>query len=171
MPELSVTRTLQECVNEVLEKMFFIDCSGEQGGELSPEAGITVRLEFEGDPPGVLFLRVTAEAARDVAGGFLGIDDKDLSEPQIGAVVCELANMICGSVLSRIESSATFRLGAPHIVSSESDSGEPGRRVQGAVPDPAACSAAYAAMVGEGRLVVRLDLEKPAWNASARSAF
>ena len=34
----------------------------------------------------------------------------------------ELANMICGAVLSRIESTATFRLGAPHVVAGAGDS-------------------------------------------------
>ena len=32
------------------------------------------------------------------------------------AVVCELANMICGSVLSRIESAADIRLGTPCLL-------------------------------------------------------
>ena len=51
-----------------------------------------------------------------IAADFLGEDAESLTPQQSTDVTLELANMICGAVLSRIESSATFRLGAPHIV-------------------------------------------------------
>jgi hypothetical protein len=36
-------------------------------------------------------------------------------------VVCELANMICGSVLSRLERNATFQITHPELVPPQQD--------------------------------------------------
>ncbi len=158
-----------------MEKMFFIECLGEPLEFVSgPE--VVAHLTFEGDPSGALTLRVTAGAARSVAADFLGAEESDLSEQQIGDVVSELANMICGSVLSRVESSTTFRLAAPRIVPSESEAGhfpgwapEPG----GSPPSDAGgrSSTVHAVMIGSGRMVVSIDTETPAWSTAARSAF
>jgi len=106
---------MAESLDEVLEKMFFVRSLGELDKAADGPA-LTAHLDFEGDPRGSLTLRVTAAAARSVAADFLGADESELSEKQVGEVVCELANMICGSVLSRVESSAVFQLAAPRIV-------------------------------------------------------
>ena len=37
------------------------------------------------------------------------------TEAQIGQVVCELTNMLCGSVLSRIEKDTLFDLSSPRL--------------------------------------------------------
>ena len=77
---------------------------------------MTVHLSFEGDPPGCFEMRLASPAANAIAADFLGEDAESLTPRQSTDVTLELANMICGAVLSRIESSATFRLGAPHVV-------------------------------------------------------
>jgi CheY-specific phosphatase CheX len=102
-------------VTEVLEKMFFIRGIGESE-TIAPENEVVAHLTFEGDPPGALTLRVTTSVARSIAADFLGAEEADLGNREIGEVVCELANMICGSVLSRVESASTFRLASPRIV-------------------------------------------------------
>src|SRR6185369_9259968 len=93
--EVKLQSILQDSVDEVLEKMFFIRSFGEHehhGGE--PQ--VVAKVEFEGNPSGWLALSMTTSAARSVAADFLREEDIDLSEPQIGEVICELANMICG---------------------------------------------------------------------------
>lgn len=110
-------QTLASSLEEVLEKMFFFSAAEEPcacGG--SPGGKIAARVGFAGDPPGTLTLWVTYEAALSIAADFLAIEACELQEEQVAAVVCELANMVCGSVLSRIESSATFRLSAPCLL-------------------------------------------------------
>src|SRR4051794_38968597 len=106
---------LQESVDEVLEKMFFVRSLGDVAST-ADEPECIARLSFEGEPSGWLALRVTAHAARSVAADFLGEDEGELSDGQVGEVVCELANMICGSLLSRVERNATFRLETPQLV-------------------------------------------------------
>ena len=118
--EIVFRQALRDSVDEVLEKMFFAETLGEASGP--DEAGdlradtITVELTFEGEPSGSMCLRLTADSAREVAADFLGMEGAETSSDQISEVVRELANMICGSVLSRVESAATFRLGVPRIV-------------------------------------------------------
>jgi hypothetical protein len=114
--ETTVRAALASAVGDVLESMFFLDTVGEAG---EPPAGadtVTVHLSFEGDPAGCFQMRVARPAAIAIAADFLGEDAESLTPQQSTDVTLELANMICGAVLSRIESSATFRLGAPRVV-------------------------------------------------------
>jgi hypothetical protein len=155
----------------VLEKMFFIQCLGEPL-EFVPGPEVVAYLTFEGDPSGALTLRMTAGAARSVAADFLGAEEFDLSDQQVGDVVSELANMICGSVLSRAESFTSFTLASPRIVPSESEAGRTPAPA-GAPPFDAGArnSTTHAVMIGSGRMVVSIDTETPAWSAAAKSAF
>jgi CheY-specific phosphatase CheX len=116
MPEVFSKRALEESAGEVLEKMFFIGALEERGSDTQPYPEITTRVNFEGSPSGALTMRVAAAAARSIAADFLGCEKSSLSEAQVDEVMCELANMICGSVLSRTESETTFRLLSPVIV-------------------------------------------------------
>jgi CheY-specific phosphatase CheX len=108
---------LRDSVKDVLEKMFFVQTLGESHVD-GPAAAdqITAQLTFEGQPPGALTMRVTSAAARQIAADFLGVDEQEVSELRVAEVVCELANMICGSVLSRMESASSFHLSTPQIV-------------------------------------------------------
>jgi CheY-specific phosphatase CheX len=118
--ELLVREALRDSVNEVLEKMFFVEALGESPDSApdgtEPAAEIAARLTFDGEPSGSLTLRLTSAAARPIAADFLGTDVETVSDRQVEEVVCELANMICGSVLSRVESATIFNLAAPQIV-------------------------------------------------------
>ncbi len=158
-------------MDDVLEKMFFIQCLGDPC-EFAPQPEVIAHLKFEGDPSGSLTLRVTAGAARSVAADFLGAEEQDLSKEQIGDVVCELANMICGSVLSRVESSTTFRLASPEIVAFGNDSKDctAGAAEPGDCPPPGSggISTVHAVEIGSGRMVVSISQETAAWSMTAR---
>ena len=100
--------------------MFFLEVLGEVA-EPPPQAQtVTVQVSFEGDPPGCFQMRIARPAANAVAADFLGEDLESLSDRQSTDVILELANMICGAVLSRTESRAAFRLGSPEVVSGDS---------------------------------------------------
>jgi CheY-specific phosphatase CheX len=108
---------LRDSVKEVLEKMFFVETLGESHVDaLASVDRITARLTFEGQPPGALTMGVTSAAARQITADFLGVDEQEVSDLRVAEVVCELANMICGSVLSRVESATAFHLSTPQIV-------------------------------------------------------
>jgi CheY-specific phosphatase CheX len=137
---------LAESAQEVLEKMFFLDLSP-AGPELAASQTISAEVIFDGDPPGSFRLAMDRNSARSAAADFLGLDPSELNTVQQNEVLCELANMICGSVLSRIESNATFRLGKPEIV-----------REQNSPRWPA--SAFFEAAVGGGVLRAELVMER-----------
>ena len=156
MSEPLIETALAESVREVLEKMFFVDLADSPSGE-SLTSGFAAELSFDGDPPGSFGLALDQVAARSATGDFLGNDSADLSEEQLKEVVCELANMICGSVLSRIESSATFRLSKPAIVAfAEFASGE--------------LEASFQALVGGGILRAGIRMERTVCPVTSESA-
>jgi len=117
--DTSIREALASAVADVLERMFFREALGE-AAEPPPEAGtVTVNLTFDGDPPGDFRMRIARPAADTIAADFLGEDAESLTPRQSADVALELANMICGAVLSRVESHATFRLGAPQIAAGD----------------------------------------------------
>ena len=153
MPEIPFQRALHDSVREVLEKMFFVEALDEPPGETdSPDGGLAVELTFEGSPSGALTLRVSIAAARQIAADFLGQDESGLSPAQVGEVVCELANMICGSVLSRVESTATFHLAPPRLLLAE----------EWRLPqEPANQRATHAVAIGCGTLTATVETRDP----------
>jgi CheY-specific phosphatase CheX len=120
MGEHALERALTECTEEVLEQMFFVQPVEGPVPQESPEAvdssHLSVDVGFSGEPSGRLLLRISKPAARSIAADFLAEDEAGLSEQQVGEVVCELANIICGSVLTRVESRTAFRLGSPRLL-------------------------------------------------------
>ena len=124
MIDTTIHEALSSAVSDVLERMFFLEVLGEVT-EPPPEAeSVAVRVSFKGDPAGCFQMRIARPAANAVAADFLGEDAGSLTDRQSTDVTLELANMICGAVLSRIESRAAFRLDSPQIVTEET--GEPG---------------------------------------------
>src|SRR5262249_39467071 len=103
---------LAEAAGEVLETMFFAGVDGPPlDGAAAAQPRLTARLRFEGTPGGTLTVGVSEPAARCLAANFLpSEDDAPVPESQLGGVVSELTNMICGSMLSRVKTESHFRL-------------------------------------------------------------
>jgi len=148
MTDGGLAGALAESTAEVLEKMFFVrateesvPASGDVDGDLNCE------VSFSGNPSGRLVLRVGLGAAHSMAADFLGDDEGALSEVRVSQVVCELANMICGSVLSRIESGTTFRLESPRLLSAWEASGPH--------------TVTHSVVLGGGILTVEFSTERP----------
>ncbi len=129
---------------EVLETMFFTAVGGQPGEEQAPPEWISAALEFRGEPGGRFRVGASRQAARALAASFLGLDESEVSGEQVGEVICELANMICGSVVSRLESGTTIQLLHPELV-------------EGPPPETA-----RVLPLEEGLLAVWLELETPA---------
>lgn len=113
MTETARSGALRDAVEEVLEKMFFVQGEGQASRDRPPEELIAARVDFKGSPSGALYLRITLRAAHGMAADFLGEEVSELPVNRTSEVICELANMICGSVLSRVEGDTTFRLSPP----------------------------------------------------------
>ena len=127
--------------------MFFIDVLGEVAEPPPQPETVTVQVNFEGDPPGYFQMRIARPAANAVAADFLGEDLETLTVRQSTDVTLELANMICGAVLSRIESRAAFRLGSPEVVADDTVQPKSGEETRCTVD------------TGSGALTVAIQME------------
>ena len=166
---------LAAAVEEVLETMCFtsvlssgegpapacmegaVPADGDEGPPADPEVAVpadagaracTAELRFEGNPSGGCRVSVPLKLARVVGAGFLGSDEMEVSDSQAEEVVCELANMICGSVLSRLESEETFRITHPELVPPERGAGFEGAGIHRWFD------------LGDGILTVSLELQR-----------
>jgi CheY-specific phosphatase CheX len=155
--DTTVRAALSSAVSDVLERMFFLDTLGEATGPPEGADTVTVQVTFEGDPPGSFRMRLDRLAATSIAADFLGEDADSLTRAQIAEVTLELANMICGSVLSRIESSASFRLGTPAIVM-DALRGQNGEETR------------YTVETGSGALTVAIQMETRTCRSTPQSA-
>jgi CheY-specific phosphatase CheX len=100
---------------EVLETMFFELPLGEpEMMDQPPEQPVAATAEFNGDLRGSLSVASEPWAARRLAANFLGREDEStITETEVRLVTCELANMVCGNALSRIEPHGRFQISTP----------------------------------------------------------
>jgi CheY-specific phosphatase CheX len=124
MTEQTYDRLISEAVDTVLETMFFTAPLGP--AEMVSEGPVLEgRVSFVGIPSGVLSVRLSEASARTLTAGFLGKDEGLQTCSESNQVVCELANMLCGMLVSKLETKGTFDLAAPELitVAGQSDSG------------------------------------------------
>ena len=159
MTDTTVRDALSTAVSDVLESMFFLEALGE-APEPPPEAEtVTALVTFDGDPPGSFYMRLASMAANSIAADFLGEDPGTLTEQQSTSVTLEMANMICGAVLSRIESSGSFRLGTPRIAAWDATAAETMQETR------------YTVDTGNGTLTVAIQMETRTCSPAERSAY
>lgn len=82
-------------------------------------AAPTARIRFSGSHRGEMLLGVSAEAADPIAASFLGLEAGELAGAQRGQVIQELANILCGAVLSRLWPESTLALSSPELTNWE----------------------------------------------------
>ncbi|MGA3024712.1 MAG: chemotaxis protein CheX [Bryobacteraceae bacterium] len=109
-----VDRALTRCTGRVLETMCYADPLPITGLE-EGQPFVRAELKFHGTYSGVFHLDVTEDAGRTLATTFLGADE-DVPAPQMASVICELTNMICGSMLSALDAQADIQLDTPELV-------------------------------------------------------
>jgi CheY-specific phosphatase CheX len=118
-----IGRVVAQAGAEVLETMFFLPAA-----ERGPDAAGTENptpidpaapgrhaawLEFTGLPSGSFWISVSEGVARELDASLLGRDASEVSAEEASQAVGELANIVCGLILSRLESEVIFRLSAP----------------------------------------------------------
>ncbi|MHB1673429.1 MAG: chemotaxis protein CheX [Acidobacteriaceae bacterium] len=149
MTKQNFDQLISGSVDAVLETMFFSALLGPAEAESGP-AVLEARLAFHGRSSGTLAVRLSEPSARLLAAGFLGEDEETLTEAQLSQMVCELSNMVCGSLVSKLESEEHFDLDSPQFVAAGSTAA--------AVPD-APPAARQSFELENGILTVTLYLE------------
>lgn len=109
-----VRRALEEAVLEVLETMCFeFPVAEAEEGEDPEEEAIHAAARFEGSQKGVLRVALAGEAPRRLAAAFLGLAEDEAGERETLQMACELANMLCGATMSRLEPHGRLRILPP----------------------------------------------------------
>jgi len=107
---------------EVFETMIFMDVRESPNGKALP-AGNTLlgSITFTGDVEGCLGICCSVPCARAIAQNMLGLTQTDeLSESDITDAIGEVANMVMGSVKTRIqESVGTLNVSIPTVVTGQ----------------------------------------------------
>jgi hypothetical protein len=111
--------TLSRVGAEVLETMFFDEAVAAPCEHGWIPSAASVRLAFEGSHCGVFLLSVAPEVAQSITPAFLGIEPEEVTEGQSSQVLLELANILCGSVLSHLWPDSDLKLGAPELIQVE----------------------------------------------------
>ncbi len=105
---------------EVLETMFFeIPMELPQESDAAPTEGLCALANFTGSAEGLLAVSLTPSALERLSASFLGLEEPDFSEGQAAGVLCELANMLCGSTISRLDPGARIAITPPRVVPSD----------------------------------------------------
>lgn len=117
-PPATVLRQCTAAMLEVLDAMFFeVPLGIPEMRDEAPEPGLTVRASFSGGMGGSLHVACETWTARRLAASFLGREDETtIQAEEVQLVVCELANMVCGNMLSKIEPRGRFQIATPEIV-------------------------------------------------------
>jgi len=120
-PAAELAPILDEVVAEVLATMFFADAEPTPCDHAGLDSGVSARLRFEGTHFGEALLCVSRPAAESVAASFLGLDENETTELERCQVILELANILCGAVLSRLWPESQLTLSAPIPDTSHAD--------------------------------------------------
>jgi hypothetical protein len=109
---------LEAAAGEVLETMFFTAVYGPAAAAVDAASpSVAARLRFEGTPSGVLTVNISEQAMHTLAANFVACEDEGpISQSQLANVACELANMVCGSMLSRVKTEEHFCLASPELL-------------------------------------------------------
>jgi CheY-specific phosphatase CheX len=116
--------TVTEVTREVLETMFFAEA---EPVACRHGACIAARVRFTGEQltgrtGGELMVMLSRDLARSASAGFLAEEVDQVTEEQVSQVSCELANIICGAILSRLYPHARVALGSPELTPPDFDS-------------------------------------------------
>jgi hypothetical protein len=140
----SITENLSPCCEEVLETMFFTGILSAEVQTVCRGAGdLHASVRFEGPPDGELRVCIPHQTGSALASSFLGIVPDEVTNADCEQVAGELANMFCGSLLSRSAPTSEFHLDVTHEQ----------------VPNPDPCDSCVAFELPEGPLnvCVRVD--------------
>ncbi|HEV8039624.1 MAG TPA: chemotaxis protein CheX [Bryobacteraceae bacterium] len=104
---------------QVLETMFFEEAVATACEHAWLPTAVTVHVSFEGSHRGEFLLSVAPDTARSIAAGFLGLDPEELTGTQAAEVILELANILCGALMSTLWPESALSLDTPELASAE----------------------------------------------------
>jgi hypothetical protein len=110
-------QVLDTVVNEVLEGMFFSAVLGP--GTESEGPRMTASVSFSGSHSGALEVSALESTVTALACSFLGVMEGEMPEGQAPAMLGEMANVLCGAILGRVEPEGRFQIAPPEVGTSQ----------------------------------------------------
>ncbi len=113
----ALKKNFQDAISEVLETMFFLcpepmDAGDDQPGGPAAGTGMTVHIATVEAAYRVV-LRLTDPLLREMSATILEQEGDMLGREEMQDVACELANMVAGALISRLDLSDRCRLSLP----------------------------------------------------------
>jgi CheY-specific phosphatase CheX len=115
---------LDEVTEHLAETMFFTTVL-DRAVDLGGQPGYTASIAFSGTRAGALRVILPHSTAAALAVSFLGEADDEEPDARACALAGELANILCGSLLGRMEPAGHFTIGPPEVTSGTEASGQP----------------------------------------------
>jgi len=104
----------RDAVLEVLETMFFeLPADDALPVEKPSEGANAGTVRFGGSLQGTLCVAVSSNCPRRLAAGFLGLEEEEIGDAEEQSMIVELANVLCGATMSRVEPAGRLRIGQP----------------------------------------------------------
>jgi Chemotaxis phosphatase CheX len=101
---------------EVLETMFFSEAEPVECRHSETWKAAKVRFDADShNSRGEMTVMLSRELAISASAGFLAEENEEVTEEQENQVSCELANIICGAILSRLHPNARVTLSMPEV--------------------------------------------------------
>lgn len=113
----SLRSACHQAVLEVLETMFFeLPVDAPLVSSSPAPSGTSAAARFGGSLTGALTLVLAGTAPQRLAASFLGLDDAEIGPAEWQSVVVELANVLCGATMSRLEPAGRLRIDQPVLL-------------------------------------------------------
>ncbi|MFC1676867.1 chemotaxis protein CheX [Planctomycetota bacterium] len=121
LEQICISDVLLESAKEVFETMIFMDIekSSCEDSDVDEDWSLLGSITFKGGLQGCLAICFNTPCAQAIAINMLGMDSADeLSEEDVCDAIGEVANMVMGSVKSRlIESTGNLEVSIPSVIS------------------------------------------------------
>lgn len=114
MNRVDLKDAVETATAQVMESMFYLSSDGPSVFEIAEtDLAIQRELDFKQPEPGTFGIGATSANARTFAANFLGDEPDQVDESTAGEIFGEMANMICGSLLARLQPSNPVELSSP----------------------------------------------------------
>lgn len=115
MSDQDLHASIHDAVEQVLETMCFSTVLGPCGtAQAQPFLDRSATVEYSGAGEGSVLIGCDEAGVRGLAANFMG--SEEASEEQVLEFLGELANMVCGAVVSTLDGRGTYNLGTPQLV-------------------------------------------------------
>jgi CheY-specific phosphatase CheX len=114
-------KAIKTSISEVMETMFFLPIEpGEEtlfaGFEMGADDILASGLRFTGAVTGQMILVAPRTLVAEMAANFMGESRESLTDEHICGTLTEMANMVCGNALGKVDSKVPFELSIPEIM-------------------------------------------------------